>query len=250
MRFNGKVALVTGSTRGIGYATAKIMARDGAKLVLSSRKADACERVLAEFRAAGHEAIAVPCHVGDADDRRRLVDAAIDAFGRIDVFVANAATNPVAASIQDLTDEVWDKILEVNLSSIWRFSKMILPQMEANGGGAMVAVSSIAALRPARVSAAYSVSKAAENHLVRNLADYWGPRGVRVNCVIPGATWTDMVRNVLADEKTLASTIAGIPLRRVGEPEDVGEAIAFLCSGAARQITGQMLAVDGGETMV
>jgi NAD(P)-dependent dehydrogenase (short-subunit alcohol dehydrogenase family) len=114
----------------------------------------------------------------------------------------------------------------------------------------MVAVSSIAGLRPARVSAAYSISKAAENHLVRNLADYWGPRGVRVNCVIPGITRTDMARNTLTDQALLDRAVSTIPLRRIAEPEDIGETIAFLSSSAARQITGQMLAVDGGETMV
>lgn len=249
-RFAGKVAVVTGSTRGIGRATALILAREGAQVVVTSRKLDACNEVAAAFRDEGLEAIAVACHVGRADDRQRLVDETIGAFGRIDVLVANAAISPLAASIQDTPDETWHKIMDTNVTSIWALSKLVLPRMADQGGGAMVAVSSIASLRAARVSPAYAVSKAAENHLVRQLAAHWGPRNIRVNCVVPGATKTDMIRNVLADEAALSAAVGKIPLRRIADPEDVGEAIAFLASSDARQITGQMLTVDGGETIL
>jgi dehydrogenase/reductase SDR family protein 4 len=246
-RFEGKVAVITGSSRGIGAATARIMAADGAKVVISSRKRDACEALVASLQADGLEAIAIPCHVAKAEDRRALIDGALEAYGRIDVFVANAAINPLAAPIQEIPDDVWDKIIDTNLTSTWAFSKLVLPLIAQNGGGSMVAVSSIASLRAAKISAAYAVSKAAENHLVRQLAAHWGPQNVRVNCVIPGATRTDMIRNL--DEKLMKGLADAAPLRRISEPEDVGQAIAFFCSDAARQITGQMLTVDGGETL-
>jgi dehydrogenase/reductase SDR family protein 4 len=248
--FEGKVAIVTGSTRGIGHATARILGERGAKIVVTSRKPEACAEAAEAFRSQGIEAIGIACHVAKREDRERLVAETLAAFGSIDIFVANAAVNPIAAPIQDIPDDVWDKIIDTNLTSTWAFSKLILPGMAERGGGTMVVVSSIASLRAARVSAAYAISKAAENHLVRQLAAYWGPKGIRVNCVIPGATRTDMLRNITVSEEASQKIIDAAPLRRIGEPEDVGEAIAFFASDAARQITGQMLTVDGGETIM
>jgi len=244
--FAGQVAIVTGSTRGIGAATARLLAERGASVVITSRNAEACEAMAADLGAAGLQAAAFPCHVGRAEDRERLIAQTLERFGRIDLFVANAAINPVAKSIQDYDEATWNKVLDTNLTGTWLFSKLALPEI-ARQGGAMVIVSSTASVELAPMSPAYAIAKAAENHLTRQLAAYWGPHGVRVNCVSPGATRTDMLRNIpSAVMDTLATrTLVG----HIGEPEDVAEAILFLASAAARQITGQVLVVDGGATL-
>jgi NAD(P)-dependent dehydrogenase (short-subunit alcohol dehydrogenase family) len=248
-RFDGKVAIVTGSTRGIGLATAELMAEGGAMVVVTSRKAEACEAVAAMLREKGATAIGIPCHVARVEDRDTLVRRAFDTYGRIDIFVANAAVNPVAKSIQDTPDDAWSKIFETNLASAWGFSKAICPLMAQQGGGALVLVSSIAGQRAARNSSVYAVSKAALDHLAVQLATHWGPSNIRVNAVAPGVTTTDMIRTIMQAPDAQREGLARIPLGRFGEPRDVAEAIAFLASDAARQITGQLLSVDGGETI-
>lgn len=249
LRLDGKVALITGSTRGIGLATARMMAEAGARVVISSRKPEACQAVQAQFQAVGYEALAVPCHVGRDEDCVRLVETAAAAFGRIDVLVVNAAVNPVFAPMQELAPDTWRKVIDTNLTGPFRLGQLTLPLIAEQGGGAMVLVSSIASLVGAPMSGAYAVSKAAENHLARQLAVEWGPRNVRVNVVVPGSTRTDMIRALAPDQAGMARIAARTALGRVGEAEDVAAAILFLASNAARQITGQMLVVDGGETL-
>lgn len=248
-QLNDQVALITGSSRGIGLATARLMAQAGAKVVISSRKAEACERVCSELVAAGFDAIAVPCHVGNADDRARLVAETIKAFGRIDVLVVNAAVNPLFAPLQETPDDIWSKVLDTNLTGALHLCKLVLPQMAANGGGAVVMVSSIAAQVAAPNSGPYAVSKAAMEHLARQLAVEWGAKNIRVNAVSPGTTRTDMIRALVADEAAVNASIAQTALHRLGEPEEVGAAILFLASPAARHITGQVLVVDGGQSL-
>jgi NAD(P)-dependent dehydrogenase (short-subunit alcohol dehydrogenase family) len=249
MGLQGKVALVTGSTRGIGLATARLLAEAGAKVVISSRKPEACEAVQAQFAADGHEVLAVPCHVGEDADRVRLVETVMAAWGRLDVLVVNAAVNPVFAPLQAIEPGVWAKVVETNLTSPWRLAQLALPHIADQGGGAMVMISSIASLVATPMGGPYAVSKAAENHLARQLAAEWGPRNVRVNVVAPGTTRTDMIRALAADEARLQRLVDRTVLGRIGEPRDVAAAIVFLLSEAARQITGQVLVVDGGETL-
>jgi dehydrogenase/reductase SDR family member 4 len=246
---NNKVALITGSTRGIGLATAKLMAQVGAKVVISSRKAEACERVCKELMAEGFEAIAIPCHIGTAEDRQRLVEETLKVYGRIDVLVVNAAVNPLFAPLQDTPDDIWHKVLDTNLTGALHLNQLVLPQMAAQGGGAVVMVSSIAAQVATPNSGPYAISKAAVEHLTRQLAVEWGVQNIRVNVVSPGTTRTDMIRALVADQAALDAAIAQTALHRLGEAEDIAAAILFLASAAARHITGQVLVVDGGQTL-
>ena len=248
-RLDNKVALITGSTRGIGLATAKLMAQAGAKVVISSRKAEACERVREQFVAEGFDAIAVPCHIGSAEDRQRLVEETIKTWGRIDILVANAAINPVFAPLQETADDTWAKVIDTNLNGTLHLNKLVLPGMAAQGGGAVVLLSSIAGQLGVPNSGAYAISKAAINHLAKQLAVEWGAKNIRVNAVAPGTTRTDMIRALVADQAALDVAIAQTAPHRIGEAEDIAAAIHFLASSAARHITGQVLVVDGGQTL-
>lgn len=248
-QLDGKVAVITGATRGIGLATARALGRSGAQLVISSRKAEACAQTTAMLRDEGLQVIAVSGHVGRDEDRRALIDAAMQAYGRLDIVVANAAVNPIFAELQETPADVWDKVLDTNLTSPLRLAQLALPLIASQGGGAMVLLSSLAGLEVSPGGGAYAVSKAAENHLARQLAYEWGPRGVRVNVVAPGTTRTDMIRALMATPGAYDATVAATPLRRIGEPEDIAATIHFLVSDAARHITGQVIAVDGGYSL-
>jgi NAD(P)-dependent dehydrogenase (short-subunit alcohol dehydrogenase family) len=244
----GKVAIVTGSTRGIGRATAQAFAQAGARVVISSRKPEACEATCVAMREAGHTVVGVPCHIGKAEDLKRLVEATLDAFGRLDVVVCNAAINPVFSPLQDITEETWAKVFETNLTGIWRMAKLALPHIAAQGGGVMVLLSSTASLIGTDKAGPYAVSKAAENHLAKQLAVEWGPKNIRVNVIAPGLTRTDMIRN--HDPAWVKRTVERTPLRRMGDPEDVAAVALFFASDAARHLTGQFIVVDGGSMLL
>ena len=245
----GKVALITGSTKGIGRSIAEEMARLGAKVVISSRKADACEQVANDLKEQGYEAIAIPCHVGKKEDLQNLVDKTNEAWGSIDVLVCNAATNPVYGTTAEMTDEAWDKIMDTNVKGTFWLTNMVLPQMAEKGEGAVVLLSSIAGIRGNTTIGTYGVSKAAEAALARNLAVEWGPKGIRVNSIAPGliktdfakALWEDPVRVKRAEDKT--------PLRRIGDPVDIAGLAVFLSTKASAYVTGQVIVADGGETI-
>jgi NAD(P)-dependent dehydrogenase (short-subunit alcohol dehydrogenase family) len=245
--FAGKVAIITGSTRGIGLAAARMLAARGAKVVISSRKPEACAAVAAEFAAAGHEVLGIPAHAGREDDVANLVDRAVAHFGRLDIVVANAGTNPVFDPLTDLPETSWARILETNLSGPWRLARHALPRIAAGGGGAMVLVSSVNAKFGMVGSGAYGISKAALEQMTRQLAVEWGERHVRINAVAPGTVRTDMVRALVERPGFVDGILRATPLHRFGEPEDVADAILFLA--AARHVTGQVLTVDGGQTI-
>jgi NAD(P)-dependent dehydrogenase (short-subunit alcohol dehydrogenase family) len=240
----GRVAIVTGSTRGIGRATAEAFAREGARVVISSRKPEACEAACAELRGLGHDVLSVPAHVGKAEDIARLVGTTLAHYGRLDAVVCNAAVNPVFAELQDITEETWAKVMETNLTSVWRMSKAAFPAMAAGGGGSMVLLSSTASLVGTITEGPYAVSKAAENHLARQLAVQWGPKNIRVNTIAPGLTRTDMIRN--HDPQMIERTLERTPLRRMAEPADIAAIVLFFASDASRHLTGQLLVADGG----
>ena len=245
---SGKVALVTGSSRGIGRSIAEELARCGAKVVISSRKADACEAVLADFTKEGLQAIARPCNVSRKEELQALVDATLAKWGRIDIVVANAATNPYYGPLTGIGDEAFDKIFANNLKSVLWLAAMTLPGMKS--GGSFMLVGSIGGLIANTVIGAYGMSKAAGHHLVRNLAAEWGPKNVRVNAIAPGLIKTEFARALWEDQKRAAERIEATPLRRLGEPRDIGGIAAFLASDAAAFITGQVIVADGGVTVL
>ncbi|HEY4372274.1 MAG TPA: SDR family oxidoreductase [Burkholderiales bacterium] len=246
---SGKTALITGSTRGIGRAIALQLARAGARVVICSRKAEACEAVRAEFAAQGLTAIAVPCNVGRREELEHLVARTIEAYGRIDVLVCNAATNPAHGPTAAASDEAFDKIMATNVRATWQLCNLVIPQMAERGDGAVIIVSSIAALKGNDVIGLYGVSKAAEAALTRNLAVEWGPRNVRVNAIAPGLVKTDFARALWEDETLRAAREAATPLRRLGEPEDIAGLALLLASPAGAFITGQTIVADGGVTI-
>jgi len=246
---SGKVALITGSTKGIGKSIAEEMARAGAKVVVSSRKADAVEAVTKELTAAGREAIGVPCNIGSKTELQNLVDQTMAKWGRIDILVCNAAINPHFGSITKVTDEVFDKMMGSNIRSIFWLANMVLPQMAERKDGAMVIISSIAALRGSNVNGLYGVTKAADAGLGRALAVEWGPHNIRVNSIAPGLIKTDFARALWEDEERRKRREGMTPLRRLGDAKDIGGVAVFLASDAARFVTGQLLVVDGGVSI-
>lgn len=246
---DGQVAIITGSSKGIGRSIAETMAGLGAKVVISSRKVDACEAVAAEIRAGGGEALVVPCNVSRKEDVAALVARTREHWGRIDVMVSNAAVNPHYGPLSTLTDEAFDKIMDSNVkANIW-FANLVLPEMAERGGGNMIIVSSIGGLRGTPVIGAYGISKAADFALARNLAVEWGPKNVRVNCIAPGLIKTDFARALWEDEENLKLRTATTPLRRIGTADEIGPVAAFLASSAASYITGQVIVADGGVTI-
>lgn len=245
----GKVALITGSSRGIGRAIAEAFAEAGARVVVSSRNQGACEQVARELRSRGAEAVAIACNVSGRDAIDAVVTDTVERLGPIDVLVGNAATNPWFGPLLDIEDRAWDKVMGTNVrSNLWLCSRVI-PGMAERGGGAVILVSSIAAFKGDAVLGAYAVSKAAEIQLVRSLAVEWGPAGVRVNAIAPGLVRTDFARALWEDDGRRAARERVTPLRRIGEPEDVAGAAVFLASRAGAYVTGQCIVVDGGVTV-
>ena len=246
---DGKVALITGSSRGIGRAIAEAFAEAGARVVVSSRNTDACERAAQAIRSRGGEALAIACNVSDRDAIDALVTGAVERLGPIDVLVGNAAANPYFGPLRDIEDRAWDKVMGTNVrSNLWLCNRVI-PGMAERGGGAVILVSSIAAFKGDAALGAYSVSKAAQIQLVRSLAVEWGPAGVRVNAIAPGLVRTDFARALWEDDARRAARERVTPLRRIGEPEDVAGAAVFLASRAGAYVTGQCIVVDGGVTI-
>jgi len=246
----GKVAIITGSSRGIGRAIADAMADHGAKVVISSRKVDACDQAAAEINARHPgQAIAVPANISSKDELQHLVDETRRAWGRIDVLVCNAASSPYYGPMSGISDDQFRKILDNNvLANNWLIN-MVAPEMLERGEGSVVIVSSIGGMTSSTVIGAYNISKAADFQLARNLAAEFGPRGVRVNCIAPGLVRTDFARALWEDPNTLKAVTRGTPLRRIGEPHEIAGAAVFLASPASTFMTGQTIVIDGGSTI-
>ncbi|HWZ61668.1 MAG TPA: SDR family oxidoreductase [Steroidobacteraceae bacterium] len=243
---SGKVALITGSSRGIGKAIAVQMAAHGARVVISSRKQESCAAVAAEITAAGGTALAHACHVGHKEELKGLVDATLAAFGRIDVLVCNAATNPHFGPAASLTDEAFDKLLRTNLySNLW-LCNLTLPGMAARKDGAVIIISSVSGFMGSALLGAYGISKAADMQLARNLAVEWGAHNIRVNCIAPGVIKTKFSQALWADAARAEALARAYPLKRLGEPDDVAGVAVMLAASAGNFITGQTIVIDGG----
>ena len=247
----GKTAIITGSTKGIGRAIAFRMAQHGANVVVSSRKADACEAVTAEINAADYpgSAISMPCNIGYKDQLQALVDKTVTELGPIDILVCNAAINPFAGPMIDIPDDAFDKIMASNIRSNHWLCSMVLPSMKARQQGSITIVSSIGGLRGSEILGAYAISKAADMQMARNIAVEYGPFNVRANAIAPGLVRTDFARYLWENEDILRSATAGSALRRIGEPDEIAGAAVFLASKAGAFTTGQTIVCDGGATI-
>jgi NAD(P)-dependent dehydrogenase (short-subunit alcohol dehydrogenase family) len=239
-----KVVVVTGGSKGLGRAMALGFAEAGADVVVASRKLEPCEAVADEVRARGRRALAVRCHVGDWDDCGALVDATVRELGRLDVLVNNAGIAPVPPSLLDVTPELFDKTIAVNLKGPLRLTALAAEHMPA--GGAVINVSSKASLQPSSFTVVYAAAKAGLNALTRAAAEEYGPRGIRVNAIVCGTFHTDSFHASMPTEQGQAQMAAGIALRRIaGADEIVGTAL-YLASDASSYLTGELIVLDGG----
>ncbi|MGY4396415.1 NAD(P)-dependent dehydrogenase (short-subunit alcohol dehydrogenase family) [Sphingomonas sp. UYAg733] len=247
----GKVAIITGSTKGIGKASALELAEHGAKVVISSRKQDACDAVAEEINAKYGDgtAIAVAANISDKAGLQNLVDETRLAFGQVDVLVCNAASNPYYGPQSGISDEQFRKILDNNIVSNHWLIGMVAPEMRERKAGSIVIISSIGGIRGTPVIGAYAISKAADMQLARNLAHEFGPDNVRVNCIAPGLIKTDFARALWEDPERIKAANTSVPLRRIGEPDEIAGAVVFLASRASAFMTGQAIVIDGGVTI-
>ncbi|SFO67955.1 NAD(P)-dependent dehydrogenase, short-chain alcohol dehydrogenase family [Variovorax sp. PDC80] len=246
----GKVAIVTGSSRGIGRAIAERLAEHGAKVVISSRKPEPCAEVRDAINAAhgAGAAISIPANISSKEDLRHLVEETTRQLGRVDIVVCNAASNPYYGPLAGIEDDQFRKILENNVIANHWLINFAVPQMIERKEGSIIIVSSIGGLRGSPVIGAYNVSKAADFQLARNLAVEYGPHNVRVNCIAPGLIKTDFARALWEDPENLRRRTENTPLRRIGEPDEIAGAAVFLASRAGAFMTGQSLVIDGGVT--
>lgn len=247
----GQVAIITGSSRGIGKAIAEEMAEHGAKVVISSRKAEACAAVATELNAkyGAGTAIAIPANISSKEHLQALVDGTRKAFGKVTDLVCNAASNPYYGPMAGISDDLFNKILTNNIvANNWLIS-MVVPEMIERGGGSVTIISSVGGLKASSIIGAYCISKAADMQLARNLAEEYGPRGVRVNCIAPGLIKTDFAKALWDNPETLKRSTATACLRRIGEPSEIAGAAVFLASRAGAFTTGHTLVIDGGATI-
>jgi len=242
---SGKVAIITGSSKGIGKAIAQGLAENGAKVVISSRKQEAVDKVAREFREAGLEAVGYQCHIGDPEQRKSLIAKTIEHYGRIDILVNNAAINPYYGPLEDSEEAVFDKIMSVNVKAPWILSNLALPHMKENGGS-IINISSVEGLTPGFGLGLYSATKAALIMLTKNQAKEWGRYGVRANVLCPGLIKTKFSEGLWTNDKLVAGFTKAIPLGRIATPEEMAGVVMLLASDAGSYMTGGVYVADGG----
>jgi dehydrogenase/reductase SDR family member 4 len=245
-QLTGKVAIITGASKGIGEAMAQMLAAQGAKVVVNSRKQDAVDEVAQAIVQAGGEAIGVAGQVGNQEDCQHIFDAAMQAFGRVDILINNAATNPVFGPVENTDDKAFNKIMEVNVKAPFELAKLCLPVMQANGGGSIINISSIGGVSPEQGLGIYSVSKAALISLTKVMAHEWGKHNIRANVICPGLIETKFSEALWNNEKILKYFLSQLPLGRVGQPDEIAGLALFLASDASGYCTGGVFVADGG----
>jgi dehydrogenase/reductase SDR family member 4 len=249
-QLTGKVAIITGASKGIGEAMALMLAAQGAKVVVNSRKQDAVDEVAQTINNAanteGGQAIGVAGQVGNREDCQRIFDAAMQAFGRVDILINNAATNPVFGPVENTDDKAFNKIMEVNVKAPFELAKLCLPVMQANGGGSIINISSIGGVSPEQGLGIYSVSKAALISLTKVMAHEWGKHNIRANVICPGLIETKFSEALWNNEKILKHFLSQLPLGRVGQPDEIAGLALFLASDASGYCTGGVFVADGG----
>jgi NAD(P)-dependent dehydrogenase (short-subunit alcohol dehydrogenase family) len=245
----GKVAIVTGASKGIGEAIARGLAAFGARVVLSSRKLESVETVAKSIREQGGEAVAVAAHVGDTAALRTLVERTVEAFGGIDIVVNNAATNPVYGPLLQADEGVFDKIMAVNVRGPLELAKLAHPHMVKRGGGSVINISSIGGISPEPLLGLYSVSKAALVSLTKVMAQEWGRDNVRANVICPGLVRTKFSAALWQNEQVLKEFTQALPLGRIAEPHEMVGLALFLAAPASSYCTGGVYVADGGHTL-
>ena len=249
----GKVAIITGASKGIGESIARAYALAGARVVVNSRKQEAVDEVADAINAenasnteGGVSAIGVAGQVGNAADCQKIFDAAMSAFGRVDIIVNNAAANPVFGPVEQTDDRAFNKIMDVNVKAPFELAKLCLPVMKANGGGSIVNISSIGGVSPENFLGIYSVSKAALISLTKVIAREWGQYNIRANVICPGLIQTKFSEALWANDKILQHVLTKVPLNRVGQPDEISGLALFLASDSAGYCTGSVFMADGG----
>ncbi|WP_299897485.1 glucose 1-dehydrogenase [uncultured Aquimarina sp.] len=242
----GKVAIITGSSKGIGKSIAQGLAEYGAKVVISSRNQEAVDNVAEEFNNNGLEAIGIACHIGKADQRKELIEKTIEHYGGVDILVNNAAINPIYAPIEEAEEEVFDKIMDVNVKAPWLLSNLALSSMKERGGGSIINIASVEALHPGAGLGLYSTSKAALLMLTKNQAKEWGQYGIRANVICPGLIKTKFSAVLWQNEKLLNKIEKSLPSSRMGMPDEMAGIVCLLASDAGAYMTGGVYTADGG----
>lgn len=246
---DGKVAIVTGASKGIGEAIARALGQAGAKVVVSSRKQEAVDALCASLRIEGIDATAIAANVGKGEDLQSLVQGTIAQYGGVDILINNAAANPVFGPAEDTETWAFDKIMDVNVKGPFELGKLVLPSMKSRGGGAIVNISSIGGLKPEPQLGIYSVSKAALLSLTKVMAKEWGAYGVRANAICPGLIKTKFSEALWANEQILQHMMGLQPIARIGTPEEIAALTLFLSCDASAYSTGSVFTADGGYTI-
>lgn len=244
-----KVAIVTGASKGIGRSMAEIFAEAGASVVVSSRNQESVDAVAAEIRAKGFEAVGIVANAGEMDDLKSLTEQTLAKYGRIDILVNNAATNPVFGPVINTDEKAFDKIMHVNVKGPFELAKLVCPEMQKNGSGSIINISSIGGISPESMLGIYSVSKAALISLSKVQAKEWSPTGVRTNVICPGLIKTKFSEALWSNEEMTAKIVKKLPVPRIGIPEDIAGLALFLASDASSYCTGGVYTADGGYTI-